>query len=162
MQVQGFLSTRMLRNNYHVLSPLVTLFSFIKFSHAIETPTDLLSLVPSCARQCVDSFIRINYGFPDNAKPSLEALCTRSGATEYTIGEALMQCLNAELSVKFCDRQDVTGRMVQFTCNNLELTILQIRLYTRHTTSATRYPAQSSRRILSLLLLWRWLLTVVS
>lgn len=103
----------MLRTNYYAFPTLVTLLFHVSVSHAIETPADLLSLVPSCAQECAASFIRINYGFSDNAKPSLEALCTRTGATDFTIGEALMQCLNAELEVKFCSHQDVTSKLIK-------------------------------------------------
>lgn len=102
----------MLRNKFYALSPLVTLLFHVTVSRAIETPADLLSLVPPCAQECAASFIRINYGFSDNAKPSLEALCTRTGATDFTIGEALMQCLNAELEVKLCSHQDVTSTLL--------------------------------------------------
>ncbi|CEJ94751.1 hypothetical protein VHEMI10265 [[Torrubiella] hemipterigena] len=97
----------------NVVIQLVTLLSVFNASvSAIRAPSQVTAIVPKCAQECAESFLRVNYNFEKDVQPSLETLCTQTGLTEYTLGEALMQCLNAEVTVKYCSQQEVNQNVV--------------------------------------------------
>lgn len=99
----------------NVVIQLVTLLSVFNAASAIRAPSQVTSIIPKCAQVCAESFLRVNYNFDKDAEPSLETLCTQPGLTEYTLGEALMQCLNAEVTVKYCSQQEVNSMLPPLT-----------------------------------------------
>ncbi|SPN97742.1 uncharacterized protein DNG_01256 [Cephalotrichum gorgonifer] len=71
--------------------------------------SDVASLVPACAQECLASFVDGNFPGLDCSKAgsSLECVCGHTGASGFTVGEGAVQCLLAAKSVGICTGHDV-------------------------------------------------------
>ncbi|KAB5577592.1 hypothetical protein GE09DRAFT_1260286 [Coniochaeta sp. 2T2.1] len=75
----------------------------------IALPSEITNLVPSCALDCLQSFVSNNYGAAGcGTSPSFPCLCQNTGSSGFTIGEGAVQCLVAEISRKACDGGDAS------------------------------------------------------
>ena len=74
---------------------------------AAQTIVDELSAsVPSCARQCLASFVSVNYGIDVCGEtPTLQCLCAHVGASGFTLGEGAVQCMAGEEAIGFCSEE---------------------------------------------------------
>lgn len=71
---------------------------------------EILSFVPDCAKDCFLSFLDTNYEEdPCHGTTSLQCLCANLGASGFTIGEGLVQCIAAEKAIKFCSAAEANG-----------------------------------------------------
>lgn len=70
-------------------------------------PSEITDLVPSCARECFRSYIVANFGLSGcGSSPSLQCLCTKTGASGYTLGEGAFSCSVAEAGRGNCKGTD--------------------------------------------------------
>lgn len=97
-------------------SPFPSLFLLICFNAAVsvscfQLTDEILHFVPECARECFLSFLDVNY--EENpctgGLTSLQCLCANRGASGFTIGEGLVQCIAAEKAIKFCSAEEASG-----------------------------------------------------
>ncbi|PYH82790.1 hypothetical protein BO82DRAFT_56781 [Aspergillus uvarum CBS 121591] len=75
------------------LSVLPCLASTSQSSYPTATASSFPSLIPRCARECVDEFVISDY--PDNACGkawNLDCLCRTNTTSGYTLGEAAFRC----------------------------------------------------------------------
>lgn len=88
---------------------------FIISTHANATttlPTELATFVPSCARDCFQSFLDTNYGSTACDKTrSLDCLCRTKSKSGYTIGEGAVQCILSAQSVGTCTTDETKGKV---------------------------------------------------
>lgn len=67
--------------------------------------------MPACAEQCVLSFIDVSFsGLGCGPEFSLECLCSTQGKTEFTLGEASVQCIAAERQFGSCSDSDASRK----------------------------------------------------
>lgn len=97
-------------------SPLLGLFLLICFHAATSVScfqlTDEISqFVPECSRECFLSFLDVNYEVNPctGSFTSLQCLCANRGASGFTIGEGLVQCIAAEKAIQFCSAEEASG-----------------------------------------------------
>lgn len=95
---------------------LLSLLLLICFQAAIsvscfQLTDEILHFVPDCARECFLSFLEVNYEENpcDRGTTSLQCLCAARGASGFTIGEGVVQCLAAEKAIKFCSLEEASG-----------------------------------------------------
>ncbi|KAK5992388.1 hypothetical protein PT974_05792 [Cladobotryum mycophilum] len=98
---------RILPINYLLL--LITLIYVVRAA-PYGLPGDFSSLIPACAAVCFQSFLSVSFG--DNAPASLESLCSRIGASDFTLGEAAVQCLVAERAVGYCSNKEASDTII--------------------------------------------------
>ncbi|KAH6968485.1 hypothetical protein DER45DRAFT_532139 [Fusarium avenaceum] len=81
---------------------------------ATNLSNDFSRLIPSCAEECFASFLNVNYA-PDSCtgRPLLDCLCSRRGASGFTLGEGAMQCISAERSIGFCSILEANDRVIE-------------------------------------------------
>ncbi|KAH7149402.1 hypothetical protein B0J13DRAFT_304948 [Dactylonectria estremocensis] len=81
---------------------------------AYNLSTTISNFIPSCAEDCFNSFLYVSYGtstcMPD---PTLQCLCSRVGASGFTLGEGALQCIIAEKSIGFCSDIDASDTVIQ-------------------------------------------------
>lgn len=97
-------------------SPYFSLLLLICF-HAVVSVScfkltdEILHFVPECSRECFLSFLDVN--FEENPcsgeLTSLQCLCANRGASGFTIGEGLVQCIAAEKAIQFCSEEEASG-----------------------------------------------------
>lgn len=90
-------------------------------STTVSLSSDFSSIIPSCAQECFLSFVAVNYPDIDDecgSTPSLQCLCSRAGASGFTIGEGAVQCITAEKAIGFCSRLEASGKLFSSTSNN--------------------------------------------
>jgi hypothetical protein len=79
---------------------------------ATNLSNDFSRLIPSCAEECFASFLNVNYVLDScTGKPLLDCLCSRRGASGFTLGEGAMQCISAERSIGFCSILEANGML---------------------------------------------------
>jgi hypothetical protein len=90
---------------------------------ATNLPNDFSRLIPSCAEECFASFLNVNYVLDScTGRPLLDCLCSRRGASGFTLGEGAMQCISAERSIGFCSILEANGKLYNNTkCVEIEL-----------------------------------------
>lgn len=96
------------------ISVLLLLF-FIPATYAmnINLSTDVLSFVPECAQSCFTIFIDLDYGVGAcGVTPSLQCLCSKTGARGFTVGEMAVQCIFGEDTVGGCEQGEVNSKEV--------------------------------------------------
>lgn len=91
---------------------------FINFAHSNAVSasfllsTDIIHLVPECARHCFVSFIATNFvGASCGTTASLDCLCGERGVGGLTIGEGALQCIEAAKLVGVCDADEQDGSL---------------------------------------------------
>ncbi|SCN78297.1 related to DEF1-coordinates repair and RNA pol II proteolysis in response to DNA damage [Fusarium fujikuroi] len=81
---------------------------------ATNISNDFSSLIPSCAGECFASFLNVNYAQNVcTGKPLLDCLCSRRGASGFTLGEGAMQCISAERSIGYCSIVEASDRVIE-------------------------------------------------
>jgi hypothetical protein len=81
-------------------------------SAATALSSDITKFIPTCALDCVQSFISENYAASVcGSSPSLECLCQNTGKSGFTIGEGGVQCLVAEINRNACKGDDASGKL---------------------------------------------------
>ncbi|KAF4975361.1 hypothetical protein FZEAL_7845 [Fusarium zealandicum] len=71
------------------------------------------SLIPGCAEECLLSFLSVNYASTGCAgKLTLDCMCSRIGATGFTLGEGAFQCISAERSIGYCSDVDASDDVI--------------------------------------------------
>ncbi|KAM0432441.1 hypothetical protein ACHAPT_004985 [Fusarium lateritium] len=81
---------------------------------AAGLPSEVGRFIPSCAEECLVSFLSVNYASTGCAGSlSMDCMCSRIGATGFTLGEGAMQCISAERSVGYCTRQEASDRVIE-------------------------------------------------
>ena len=100
----------MAKNPSH-LGLLLLIFLIHSIAAASFQLTDeILDFIPECARECFLSFLDVNYEVnPCNNTTSLQCLCANRGASGFTIGEGLAQCIAAERTIEFCSPEEASG-----------------------------------------------------
>lgn len=96
--------------------PFLSLLLLICFYAAasvsgFQLTDEILFFIPECARECFLSFLDVNYEEnPCNGGlTSLQCLCANRGASGFTIGEGLVQCIAAEKAIEFCSPEEASG-----------------------------------------------------
>ncbi|KAK2934431.1 hypothetical protein FoTM2_005678 [Fusarium oxysporum f. sp. vasinfectum] len=81
---------------------------------ATNISNEFSSFIPSCAGECFASFLNVNYA-PGvcTGKPLLDCLCSRRGASGFTLGEGAMQCISAERSIGYCSIVEASDRVIE-------------------------------------------------
>ncbi|KAF5010858.1 hypothetical protein FDECE_3003 [Fusarium decemcellulare] len=80
---------------------------------ATNLPSEISSFIPGCAEECLLSFLAVNYASTGCAgKLTLDCMCSRLGATGFTLGEGAMQCISAERSVGYCSEYDASDEVI--------------------------------------------------
>lgn len=80
---------------------------------ATPLPSEVTSVVPQCAQPCLSNFIDTN--FPSRtcgSTPTIDCLCSRDSASEYTIGEGSVQCIVGAQKLGLCGDEDATGKLL--------------------------------------------------
>ncbi|CZR43156.1 uncharacterized protein FPRO_07928 [Fusarium proliferatum ET1] len=81
---------------------------------ATNISNDFSSFIPSCAGECFASFLNVNYAQKVcTGKPLLDCLCSRRGASGFTLGEGAMQCISAERSIGYCSIVEASDRVIE-------------------------------------------------
>ena len=85
---------------------------------SFQLTDEILQFVPECARECFISFLDVNYEVnPCDNTTSLQCLCANRGASGFTIGEGLSQCIAAEKAIDFCSAEEASGEFRRpFAC----------------------------------------------
>ncbi|EPE27267.1 hypothetical protein GLAREA_03182 [Glarea lozoyensis ATCC 20868] len=92
---------------------LLTSISTTLVDGATTLPSELKSLVPQCAQPCFTSFIDSNYAASACGQtPDLDCLCSHDSASEYTIGEASVQCIVGAQRTGVCSQADTKEDVV--------------------------------------------------
>lgn len=92
---------------------LYALIYLIHFTQAYtDLPLEVSNFIPACAEQCFLSFLDVHFG--DEAEDcldnvSLRCICSRRGATAFTVGEGAVQCLTAEKRFGSCTDFSASG-----------------------------------------------------
>jgi hypothetical protein len=77
---------------------------------AASLPSEAESYIPSCAEECFASFLSVNYASTGcDSNLTMDCMCSRIGATGFTLGEGAMQCISAERSVGYCSEREASG-----------------------------------------------------
>ncbi|RKU46684.1 hypothetical protein DL546_008608 [Coniochaeta pulveracea] len=75
--------------------------------------TEITKFLPTCAVDCVQSFVSENYESSNcGSSPSLECLCQHTGKSGFTIGEGGVQCLIAEINRNACQGDDASPNAI--------------------------------------------------
>ncbi|KAI1258624.1 hypothetical protein F5Y18DRAFT_341672 [Xylariaceae sp. FL1019] len=70
--------------------------------------SDITTIVPACAQECLVSFVEGNFPSPScDSSYSLSCLCSENSTSGYTVGEGALQCLLGEFSLGQCDHSDL-------------------------------------------------------
>ncbi|KAF4948476.1 hypothetical protein FGADI_9601 [Fusarium gaditjirri] len=81
---------------------------------ATNISNEFSSFIPSCAGECFASFLNTNYAQDVcTGKPLLDCLCSRRGASGFTLGEGAMQCISAERSIGYCSIVEASDRAIE-------------------------------------------------
>ncbi|EMT63525.1 hypothetical protein FOC4_g10013754 [Fusarium odoratissimum] len=81
---------------------------------ATNISNEFSSFIPSCAGECFTSFLNVNYAQGVcTGKPLLDCLCSRRGASGFTLGEGAMQCISAERSIGYCSIVEASDRVIE-------------------------------------------------
>ncbi|KAF5651248.1 DEF1-coordinates repair and RNA pol II proteolysis in response to DNA damage [Fusarium sp. NRRL 52700] len=81
---------------------------------ATNISNEFSSFIPSCAGECFASFLNVNYAQGVcTGKPLLDCLCSRRGASGFTLGEGAMQCISAERSIGYCSTVEASDRVIE-------------------------------------------------
>ncbi|KAJ9421940.1 hypothetical protein QL093DRAFT_2081858 [Fusarium oxysporum] len=81
---------------------------------ATNISNEFSSFIPSCAGECFASFLNVNYAQGVcTGKPLLDCLCSRRGASGFTLGEGAMQCISAERSIGYCSIVEASDRVIE-------------------------------------------------
>ncbi|KFA77052.1 hypothetical protein S40288_07478 [Stachybotrys chartarum IBT 40288] len=74
---------------------------------------EIAALIPECASVCFRSFVHVNYGTTTCGRtPSLQCLCSRRGASSFTVGEGALQCISAERAIGFCSSDEASDAVI--------------------------------------------------
>ena len=98
-----------------LMTPLVSLLLLLwttipAVTAALDLSGDILQPVPSCAQSCFTTFVNIDFTSSScSSSPSLQCLCSQTGARGFTLGEMAVQCIFAEVTVGRCSL-DETNR----------------------------------------------------
>ncbi|KAJ5115392.1 hypothetical protein NUU61_001151 [Penicillium alfredii] len=93
---------------FPVSRTLVTILLLVVFCVAAESNTSndssdssLLKMIPKCAQQCMESFIKSEYGPAECTSPSnAKCLCRTRNPSGFTLGEAALSCILSECPEK--------------------------------------------------------------
>ncbi|CAG8958298.1 hypothetical protein HYFRA_00000653 [Hymenoscyphus fraxineus] len=80
---------------------------------ATTLPSEITAIVPQCAQPCLSNFVETN--FPSRgcgSSPTLECLCSHDSASEYTIGEAGVQCIVGSQKGGLCTEEEARDSVV--------------------------------------------------
>ncbi|CAG8971911.1 hypothetical protein HYALB_00007827 [Hymenoscyphus albidus] len=80
---------------------------------ATTLPSEVTAIVPQCAQPCLSNFVETN--FPSRgcgSSPTLECLCSHDSASEYTIGEAGVQCIVGSQKGGLCTEEEARDSVV--------------------------------------------------
>ncbi|KAH8169264.1 hypothetical protein LIA77_11390 [Sarocladium implicatum] len=87
---------------------LLICFQAVTSATRFQLTDEILQFIPDCSRECFLSFLDVN--FEDNpcdaGTTSLQCLCSARGASGFTIGEGLVQCIAAEKAIEFCTPEE--------------------------------------------------------
>ena len=94
-----------------------TLLNLLIFARAVcaspRLSLGVSAFIPACAEQCVLSFIDISFsGQGCGPDFSLECLCSTRGRSEFTLGEAAVQCITAESQIGSCSGNDASRKFL--------------------------------------------------
>ncbi|KAJ3463141.1 hypothetical protein MRS44_007927 [Fusarium solani] len=88
---------------------------------AASLPSEAGRYIPSCAEECFASFLSVNYASTGcDSNLTMDCMCSRIGATGFTLGEGAMQCISAERSVGYCSEREASDRVIELAydmCN---------------------------------------------
>ena len=78
---------------------------------ATSLRNDIAAFVPSCALDCVFSFLNVNYDSETLScgDTTLDSICATSSLSGFTLGEGVMQCMTAAKSVDSCSEEEASG-----------------------------------------------------
>ncbi|KAG9232480.1 hypothetical protein BJ875DRAFT_497429 [Amylocarpus encephaloides] len=96
---------------------LLAYMSITLVNGAVTLSPELMKAIPRCAQSCVSSFIDSNFvPNPCGSTPSLDCLCSHDSLSEYTIGEAAVQCIIGSAQIGVCSPADSTDQ-ISFAAN---------------------------------------------
>jgi hypothetical protein len=105
------MATHQMFNPRMASKPLLYLALWTTAATALSS--EITKFIPSCALDCVQSFVSNNYdatGSRCGSSPTLQCLCQNTGKSGFTIGEGGVQCLVAEINRKACQEADASGK----------------------------------------------------
>ncbi|KAL7959872.1 hypothetical protein V8C34DRAFT_97703 [Trichoderma compactum] len=103
-------SDRMSRRLPSYMLLLIITLIYTVTAAPLNSSGDIDSFIPSCAARCFNSFLNISYA--DRPVRTLAALCPRTGAYGFTIGEAAVQCIAVERAAGACSNQVASDAVI--------------------------------------------------
>ncbi|CAI7665598.1 unnamed protein product [Penicillium bialowiezense] len=99
---------------------ILTTILFLLICAAADTSSDasdssLLNMVPDCAKDCVDSFIKSEYTPEECTAPSnVKCLCRNKTQDGYTLGEAALSCV-----LSLCSKEVIADSKAYHICDSV-------------------------------------------